>query len=360
MRREIWEERAARIKEFDGLTLAEASQKLRMNKSTIQRYRSASGQRQAKASAFDAGIRECAAQGLTRTETAAKLDVSVQTVGNYARSHRIEFRHALSGAGVDLPRSEVMASMYRAGKTLEQIGALYGLTRERVRQIISKYQGIAAQDGGQHVRAKARQERAAERKDAQYLAKYGCTFTDWQRMVRLGKEMRAAGKGKYQAPTYAFVTQRTNARVRGIDWNLTLLQWWTIWQESGKWDQRGRGHGYMMCRFGDVGPYEAGNVYIATGVHNGSVQPNNIYRANHPRHHEVLAPRPDMPPRHDVPGARRVYVGLPVGVTFHKASCRYQAQICANGARRYLGSFKTVEEARDAYLAAIPVREIAA
>ena len=35
--------------------------------------------------------------------------------------------------------------------------------------------------------------------------------------------------------------------------------------DLGNWEERGRGHGYQMCRVRDAGPYAVNNVYIATG-----------------------------------------------------------------------------------------------
>jgi hypothetical protein len=54
-----------------------------------------------------------------------------------------------------------------------------------------------------------------------------------------------------------FKGQAQNARRRG-----------KTWADSGKWSERGQGHGYAMCRKGDVGPYAPENVYIATAVQN--------------------------------------------------------------------------------------------
>lgn len=355
MREEIWQARIERVKECfaAGLNQYETAEYLGINATTVRTYvrrvglSAPSGEKNLQA------IFDCAARGLSRAETAAELGICLSTVGAYGRQHAIPFRHA--SAVLFDPRSEPMAAMYKAGKTLEEIGQLYGLTRERVRQIISKYHGITALDGGNCIRAKSRQERAAARKNARYLAKYGCTFADWQDMVRVGKEMRAAGKGRYRSPTYAFVSQRSNARARGIEWELTLLQWWTIWQASGKWDLRGRGQGYMMCRFGDAGSYSVGNVYIATGVHNGAVQPNNPYRVGHPDHEKVISVI-----RHKLgsggrtrktPDMHTVHAGLPKGVTLNKG--RFQAQASIYGKRKYLGSFSTPEEAHQAYVAAI-------
>ena len=54
-----------------------------------------------------------------------------------------------------------------------------------------------------------------------------------------------------------------DASIRGIPFLLTYEEWCYIWDQSGHWDQRGRGPGkYCMSRIGDTGPYAVGNVYI--------------------------------------------------------------------------------------------------
>ena len=63
--------------------------------------------------------------------------------------------------------------------------------------------------------------------------------------------------------------QERNALARGVPFLLSFEQWLSIWTESGKLDQRGRGaEKFCMCRNGDVGPYEIGNVFIGTGREN--------------------------------------------------------------------------------------------
>lgn len=62
-----------------------------------------------------------------------------------------------------------------------------------------------------------------------------------------------------------FIDQRKSAKRRGIEFHLTFEAWWTIWQESGRWSERGRlAHQYCMARPGDRGAYEVGNVKIIT------------------------------------------------------------------------------------------------
>ena len=73
----------------------------------------------------------------------------------------------------------------------------------------------------------------------------------------------AAHKALGRSPVHAWSQQRNNARQRGIPWALNLAEWWNVWQESGKWEARGRGHAhYVMSRVGDCGAYTLGNVFI--------------------------------------------------------------------------------------------------
>lgn len=67
----------------------------------------------------------------------------------------------------------------------------------------------------------------------------------------------------------AFTTQKTNAKMRGIEFVFTFEQWCEWWIASGKWEERGRGRGkYCMRRHGDVGPYSIDNVFCGTNEEN--------------------------------------------------------------------------------------------
>lgn len=153
-------------------------------------------------------------------------------------------------------RVDGMVSMYRDGRTLVEIGAKYGITRERVRQLMTRWRGITATSGGQHIRSKRKQIARHAKLDAKCLAKHGCTWAQYVQLRELKRPLRAFGQ------------QKANAHLRGIAWEMTLWQWWTVWQDSGKWEHRGRGHGFAMCRLRDSGPYAAWNVYIATNKQN--------------------------------------------------------------------------------------------
>lgn len=124
-----------------------------------------------------------------------------------------------------------------------------------------------------------------------------------------------------RTPKGKFVRQRYNAIRRGIAWNLTFDAWWSIWQSSGKWEQRGRS-GYVMARKGDEGQYAAGNVIIISTTDNVSSGPHKKNR-------------------------------LPVGVCIdrRKKSNQYIAHRLVNGIYKYLGAYGTPELAHSAYLA---------
>lgn len=142
-----------------------------------------------------------------------------------------------------------MADLYRDGQTLEQIGQKFGCTREYVRQLLGVV-GVSRADGGIAVTAARKREERHFTLNERSIARRGMPLKEFQALPTKAKR--------------AFIQQKTNANTRGIEWKLTIAEWWDIWQKSGKWELRGRGEGYCMGRKGDAGAYEAGNVYICT------------------------------------------------------------------------------------------------
>ena len=66
-----------------------------------------------------------------------------------------------------------------------------------------------------------------------------------------------------KTPMGRFVRQKASANRRGIPWELSFDDWWGIWQESGKWEERGNKTGqFCMGRKNDIGPYSKENVMI--------------------------------------------------------------------------------------------------
>jgi len=60
----------------------------------------------------------------------------------------------------------------------------------------------------------------------------------------------------------AFQEQRSGAKKRGIEWQLTWEEWLNWWESTGQINNRGKYKGqYVMCRHGDTGPYSLSNIY---------------------------------------------------------------------------------------------------
>lgn len=146
---------------------------------------------------------------------------------------------------------------------------------------------------------------------------YKCSSEQVRTLKRIGDAMMQRGAKYRQTPRGAFTAQKTGAYFRGVGWELTIWEWWTIWEESGHWPERGRSQGYVMCRRGDEGPYAVGNVFIAPARVNSS----------------------------DVKIKRK---WLPIGVTINGG--RFLARRKFNGKHFCLGTYDTPEEAHAAYL----------
>lgn len=273
--------------------------------------------------AFDARIAALAAEGCNYSQIQKALLLNPTTVRKAVKRLGIKVRDGRSERKGEYDHSRVaaMAERYKAGETLKEIGDDYGISRERVRQILRKRTQVAACDGGVSVRAARARKDEATKRDLVYMEKLGCGWGEYKRIRDLGRKMVSGGRGYHQSPMGAYVTQRSNARRRSIEWSLCFWEWWNIWQDSGRWDQRGRGQGYVMCRKNDEGPYAKDNVFIATAI-------ENISSAKHKKK------------------------DLPTGVRFSRGA--FVAQRGHRGKMQYLGRFKTAALAYAAYVAAAP------
>lgn len=141
--------------------------------------------------------------------------------------------------------------MFAQGMTLKQVGEEFGISRERVRQILKRLD-IFPSDGGAAIKREIKKKELEDDRNAKSYAKYGVSY-------KALKELRRIGALR------AYQYQKRNAKIRAIPWKLTFIQWWTIWERSGKYQERGRAkESYVMSRIKDSGGYEFGNVCIKT------------------------------------------------------------------------------------------------
>lgn len=160
-------------------------------------------------------------------------------------------------------RDQEISDLFRSGQTLQAIGDRFLLTRERVRQILERLD-VSANDGGRAFKTRRKREARAAYLDAISVRRFGCTVAEVRALLLEAKE-------DIRVP---YKSQVKLSKKRGIEWRLTLRLWWEFWRDSGVSDKRGAKRNdphagrFCMCRFGDLGPYEVGNIFAGDIVEN--------------------------------------------------------------------------------------------
>jgi hypothetical protein len=149
-------------------------------------------------------------------------------------------------------RSEIIRQMYLNGLTGVQIGKKFNISRERVRQILKKF-NLKRNDGGQY---KTRRINWEIEKNNKWLKNYKCKFVDFVKAQ--GCEIKSIGLAR------RYIAHRRNAKHRGIKFLITFPEWVDIWTKSGHLNDPY----YCMARFLDRGPYSLDNVEIITNSQN--------------------------------------------------------------------------------------------
>lgn len=160
---------------------------------------------------------------------------------------------------------------YKEGMSLRKLGALHGISHEAVRKLLTSM-GLDRLDGGAAILAlkntpvKLSQSKAeGQRREFRSRAYWGMTAAEFDAHVAQYGNRHVAS-----SPMRAYVFHRQNAKRRGLKWGFTFGEWWKVWVDSGKWDQRGRhADEYVMARYGDGdAPYAPDTVYICTASEN--------------------------------------------------------------------------------------------
>lgn len=149
-------------------------------------------------------------------------------------------------------RDAEMCEMRLSGHSLEAVAAVYGITRERVRQITDRA-GIGRVALG----------KSADLADATTIKRLNRYMRAFVHYGLTPKEVAKIQK-QYPSATRQYSRHEFNSKRRGIAFEMTFSEWLGIWLASGKYDKRGRGAGYCMARWQDEGPYAPWNVYICT------------------------------------------------------------------------------------------------
>ncbi len=181
-----------------------------------------------------------------------KAGVPVHAINNLPESYA--YKIALYGKPDE--RGADMERMYKHAYTLQEIGDKHGISRERVRQILTK-RGVTGVDGGRALKALINTRYKTGRED-RFMPTYGCFKSE---VLALNDGLNPSHN---QSKGLKYAYQRRTAIARKIAWEITFPEWCKVWEDSGKWELRGRGKGYCMARIGDTGPYHVDNVEIIT------------------------------------------------------------------------------------------------
>lgn len=213
-----------------------------------------------------------------------------------------------------------VVEMYRSGMTQTQIGVVYGANHSAVCQILKKL-GVKKQKAPLQP-AKKFDADSAE----QVFESWGLSLVDYKAHVA-----EHGLPGHIGTPMKKFQAQRRSAKKRGIAWQFTFAEWWSLWTDSGKWAERKQG-GYVMARKGDGDtPYSHSTVYICTNAQN--IKDAAINVPVHTRRHAEL---------------RGAGTGKGYSVDMRCRKNPYFARFSGKA----IGNFPTPELARAAYLAA--------
>lgn len=161
---------------------------------------------------------------------------------------RFEVKKRTERHNKKLERELEMVGMYKKGNTLEEIGFCYGVTRQRVQQVLARH--CVSKDGGLAKKREEKKRLITKARDERFVEKYG--FNEGK-FKSVGNDFKLA-----------YRQQKTNAERRGIAWTIKFSDWFLLWEESGKWPERGLGFDkYVLTRKDLRKGFEPENIVIA-------------------------------------------------------------------------------------------------
>ena len=153
-------------------------------------------------------------------------------------------------------RDQEIIKRFRSGETTQQLGKAYNVSRQRIQQVLAGAK-IRRRHGGQ---SKITERKRVEKKiiketklTRRLEAKYGIT----------SQELRLILRDERLESWQYYIRQRINCATRLIEFNMTFPEWVSVWDKSGKWEQRGLARtSYVMCRINTDKGFNIDNVHI--------------------------------------------------------------------------------------------------
>lgn len=131
-------------------------------------------------------------------------------------------------------RDTELAEKFKAGTLAIELAAFYGLSRQRVIQIVTK-EGVSREDGGFSLRCKQAILAKNQTRATKLSPAYGITYAELEPIP--------------EAARLAYSAQRRAVVCLKMTWLFTLGTWWAVWVKSGVFAERGTKKGqYRMER----------------------------------------------------------------------------------------------------------------
>jgi hypothetical protein len=181
-------------------------------------------------------------------------------------------------------RGDELERLFLSGQTLQSAGEQFGLTRERVRQILVS-RGVRTSDGGSAIARPLKRVAADAKKAAKEAVKLaekehalnarceailGCPLAVAR---RINAPYSTTPSNRCCGPVGKFCNIRNLYRSKHQEWALSLVGWHYLWVESGHWvmpsleNPGGPEHGYGLARIDVNKAFCLGNLKV---VKNGS------------------------------------------------------------------------------------------
>jgi transposase len=203
--------------------------------------------------------------GYSLKDIANTFEVTRATVYNWLKEPiKTVAKKRVNVAKNKAKRNADIVKLFKSGLSTHKIANKYLISASTV-CLILRSEGVSRREGGISLRAKDRIDRKTilAGKAERIKRLWGLTLDQYDAI-----KQEYGPSSNLESPIRKYVQQRNSAKKRHIEWQFTFADWWRVWQESGNWNKRGRGNGYCMARFNDVGPYEANNVEIIPSAQN--------------------------------------------------------------------------------------------
>jgi len=159
-------------------------------------------------------------------------------------------------AGMD---KELLKKLFTEDRlTITQISAQFGVSNQAVHRVL-KAMGLKRADGGKAAQMQERAKLVEESGGTGVFTKHGCTKEQWELLRGMDPEYKNTPLAAYHTFKNNYINLNPNS-----PFELSLWDWWSLWQESGMWGRHKRNPEgmYILIAKDRTLPLTRDNAYI--------------------------------------------------------------------------------------------------